>query len=151
MTVSGISFGRPGTGPATSQVVVPDVVGATESVARQTLTDRGLRTTTSTVEDTGTAGTVFSQDPVARTPRPRGSVVRLLIISGPSTPPPNIGKRLDELKVAVDQVGTAVQAVETEAKAAQRQKEIIDKLDAIDGKLSGATGKSETTGTARTK
>ena len=69
------------------KVIVPDVVGDQEASARQALTDAGLAVDTAREESSRPAGEVLSTDPAAGTAVSPRSAVRVVVSSGPVTPP----------------------------------------------------------------
>jgi eukaryotic-like serine/threonine-protein kinase len=72
------------TAPATASV--PDVTGQTSSDAAGQIEAAGFVGETDPVEQSGTAGTVVSQDPGGNTKAPVGSVVRLSVAVGSDRP-----------------------------------------------------------------
>jgi len=153
MALTGIVIG--GTGTGTGTVGVPDVVGLSQGDAESKLRQFGLVPQSQAIEADGDEGTVFSQNPAARTIRARGTVVTLLVIRAPVVPP-NLGQQLSDLQASVDavdtkvddvsakidDVSTKIDDVETDTAAATRNQAILDKLDTL-GKVGGGTpGKS---------
>src|SRR5260370_34079093 len=101
MALTGIVIG--GTGTGTGSVGVPDVLDLSQAAAESKLGEFGLVPRIQTIEADGTEGTVFSQNPAARTIRARGTVVTLLVIKAPVVPP-NLGQQLSDLQTSVDAV-----------------------------------------------
>ncbi|WP_455366909.1 PASTA domain-containing protein, partial [Kaarinaea lacus] len=76
-----VSSGPAGTAP----IVVPDVVGLSQAAAENTITSTGLNVSVSTVaSDTVPAGNVISQTPAGGIEVTAGSVVNLVVSSGPA-------------------------------------------------------------------
>lgn len=100
------------------KVNVPDVVGTQEATARQTLSQANLVADVSREESSRPAGEVLSTDPEAGTPVSPRSAVRLVVSSGPTTPP-------TDPKVTVPNL---VGRVETDAASALRQANLAGSL-----------------------
>src|SRR3954470_15736268 len=109
MSFSVVSSGSGTVGVSSAQVVVPDVVGLTEAAARAALTDFTVRPRT--VETSGTAGTVFAQDPAAPAVRSRRSTVTIFLIV---TGPPNDADVVAALQGLTTSVQDLAATVETE-------------------------------------
>ncbi len=65
------------------QVTVPDVVGASQSQAEETLRNRGFDTDARLTTAKATTGTVLAQDPGGGAKTDKGATIRLTISSGP--------------------------------------------------------------------
>jgi len=107
---------RISTGPA--QVLVPDVVGMTEAVARTTITSAGLTIGTITYEihEVVPSGKVFSQDPEAEIFVAVEIAVNLRISSGPASSErvqtPNVVNMTEAAaRTAIESAGLTVGAV----------------------------------------
>jgi serine/threonine-protein kinase len=107
MTLQGIVIG--GTA-GTGSVGVPDVVGRPQAEAEAKLRQFGLVPQIQVIEADGDEGTVFSQDPAARTIRAPGTVVTLLVVKTPLVPP-NLGQQLADLQTSVNSVSAKVDDV----------------------------------------
>jgi hypothetical protein len=127
------------------QVVVPDVAGKSEAEAKAALDDFTVRVRT--VEASGTAGTVFAQDPAAGAIRPRRSSVTIFIIVNPAPDSADVAKALTELKQSVDTLGTTL---ETEAAAKVRNDAVLQGLQEIKDNLP-PSGYSSSSGTPASK
>jgi beta-lactam-binding protein with PASTA domain len=153
MALTGLVIGGGGTG--TGSVGVPDVLDLPQAEAEARLRDLGLVPRIQTIEAEGTEGTVFSQNPAARTIRARGTVVTLVVIKAPVVPP-NLGQQLAEIKSAVDGVGTTAAAVGTAVAAVDTKVDGVGTavaavgttVDGIGTKVDGIATKVDTLTTA---
>ena len=73
-----VSKGSP---PAPTTVIVPDVIGNTQSEATTTLQDLGFLVSVSEIAS-GTAGQVVGQAPVDGSVEPKGATVSILVSTG---------------------------------------------------------------------
>jgi beta-lactam-binding protein with PASTA domain len=143
-----VSSSSSGVSGGAVQVVVPNVAGKSEAEAKAALDDFTVRVRT--VEASGTAGTVFAQDPAAATIRPRRSQVTIFVIVNPAPDNEDVATALNELTEAVTTLGTT--ALETEQSAKDRNDVVLQRLQEIKDGLppSGgggpelASGKSST-------
>lgn len=146
MTLTGIVIGGTGTGTGTGSVGVPDVVTLPQADAEAKLRQFDLVPRSQTIEADGPDGTVFSQNPAARTIRARGTVVTLLVIKAPVVPP-DLGKQLTDLQdsvndltAKVDDVVPAVQAVGAQVDGVAAQVDDVSaKVDDASAKIDGLT------------
>ena len=99
-------------------VIVPDVVGQTEADANAAITGVGLAAAkTEAADDTVPAGNVVSQDPVGGTEVPDGSMVNIVVSTGPDTPtnvpvPDVSGKSAADAQAELEAAGFTVVAEE---------------------------------------
>ncbi|MBG0564860.1 PASTA domain-containing protein [Actinoplanes aureus] len=146
MAISGVTIGS-GVGGAVA-VVVPDVRTRSEADAKTAITAAGLRPVVRQIETSGTAGTVFNQDPAGGTVRNKNSTVSIFIIKTPTAPPVDIGQRLDEIKTAVGEANTGIgqtkTAVDGVGTAVGEVKTAVDQANNSVGQLKDAVGLVET-------
>jgi beta-lactam-binding protein with PASTA domain len=107
----GLSIGGP------QPVVVPDVVGLTQAAAESAITGADLQVGSISQQSSGTvpAGSVISQTPAAGATVIAGSVVNLVVSTGPAPPPVSvpsvIGLTQAAAEATLSSVGLAVGTV----------------------------------------
>jgi outer membrane murein-binding lipoprotein Lpp len=145
MALTGIVIG--GGTAGTGSVGVPDVLDLPQAEAEAKLRDFGLVPRIQTIEADGTEGTVFSQNPAARTIRARGTVVTLLVNKAPVVPP-NLGQQLSDLQAAVDDLTVKVDGVVPAVQAVGGQVDAVGgQVDAVGGKVDAVSGQVDAVGT----
>jgi outer membrane murein-binding lipoprotein Lpp len=138
MALTGIVIG--GT-TGTGSVGVPDVLDLTQADAESKLRAFDLVPRIQTIEAEGTEGTVFSQNPAARTIRARGTAVTLLVIRAPVVPP-NLGQQLSDLQASVDDLSVKVDGVDTKVDAVDiKIDDVGTKIDDVDTKVDDVSAK----------
>jgi beta-lactam-binding protein with PASTA domain/aminoglycoside phosphotransferase (APT) family kinase protein len=93
------------------EVVVPNVVGDTEQVARQKLRDAGLRVDVKQEQnEANPPGQVLNQNPTPGARVGRNSVVRITVAGAPGdvTVPDVVGRKIDDARDALEDVGLEV-------------------------------------------
>jgi outer membrane murein-binding lipoprotein Lpp len=153
MALTGIVIGGT-TGTGSVSVGVPDVVNLPQADAESKLRQFDLVPRSQNIEADGVEGTVFSQNPAARSIRARGTVVTLLIVRAPVVPP-NLGQQLSDLQASVDDLTTkvdgvvpAVQAVGTQVDGVGTKVDGVgSKVDAVSAKVDGVGTKVDGVGT----
>jgi outer membrane murein-binding lipoprotein Lpp len=144
MALTGISFGG---AAGTGNVGVPAVLDLSQADAEAKLREFDLVPKAQAIEAEGTEGTVFSQNPAARTIRPRGSVVTLLVIKAPIVPP-NLGELLSVLQGAVDGLITKLDGVTTTVDGVDTKVDRVEtKLDAVGPAVAAVGTKVDGVGT----
>jgi outer membrane murein-binding lipoprotein Lpp len=134
MALTGIVIGG---ATGTGTVGVPEVLDLPQAEAESKLREFGLVPRIQTIEAEGVEGTVFSQNPAARTIRARRTVVTLLVIRAPVVPP-NLGQQLSDLQTSVDDLTTKVDEVVPAVQAVGTQVENVGtKVDGVGTKVDG--------------
>jgi outer membrane murein-binding lipoprotein Lpp len=142
MALTGIVIG--GTTTGTGSVGVPDVVNLPQADAESKLRRFDLVPQSQDIEADGVDGTVFSQNPAARSIRARGTVVTLLIVKTPVVPP-NIGQQLSDLQASVDDLSTKVDDVVPAVQAVGTQVDDVGtKVDGVGAKVDTVSAKVDT-------
>ena len=145
MALTGIVIGG---ATGTGTVGVPDVLDQPQAEAESKLRDFGLVPRIQTIEAEGVEGTVFSQNPAARTIRARGTVVTLLVIRAPVVPP-NLGQQLSDLQTSVDDLTTKVDGVVPAVEAVGTQVDDVGtKVDGVGTEVDAVSAKVDELGTA---
>ncbi len=125
-------------------VTVPDVAGADQVTATQTLADAGLRVDKTTrPSDTVPAGDVITTDPAPGTPVRRGDRVTIVVSSGPgmARTPNVIGQTESEARSTLDGAGFQVSVVREPSSSANEGR-VIDQSPG--GGTSAQTGSTVT-------
>ncbi len=96
-----------------TQVVVPDVVGATQASAQRALENAGFSTDTTSQTSKQPAGNVIGQNPDGGTQADKGATVTLTISSGPAqaTVPPVSGEGRNAATSELEKLGFVVRQV----------------------------------------
>ncbi len=125
-------------------VPVPDVAGADQVTATQTLADAGLRVTKTTrASDTVPAGSVITTNPAPGTPVRPGDTVQIVVSTGPGMVrvPNVVGQTEAEARTALDDAGFEVSVVR-EPSGADNQGRVIGQSPG--GGTSSQTGSTVT-------
>lgn len=125
-------------------VTVPDVAGADQVTATQTLADAGLRVTKTTrASDTMPAGNVITTDPAPGTPVRPGDTVTIVVSTGPGMArvPNVIGQTEADARATVTGAGFEVSVVR-EPSSPDNDGRVIDQSPG--GGSSGQTGSTVT-------
>lgn len=125
-------------------VPVPDVAGADQVTATQTLADAGLRVTKTTrASDTVPAGSVITTNPAPGTPVRPGDTVQIVVSTGPGMVrvPNVVGQTEAEARTALDDAGFEVSVVR-EPSGADNQGRVIGQSPG--GGTSNQTGSTVT-------
>ncbi len=125
-------------------VTVPDVAGADQVTATQTLADAGLRVAKATrPSDTVPSGDVITTDPAPGTPVRPGDTVTIVVSSGPGMArvPNVIGQSESDARAALAAAGFQVSVVR-EPSSADNEGRVVDQSPG--GGSSGQTGSTVT-------